>query len=134
MATINQFNCYVKGLSHPSYYPVISNISAVVSRNSVTITWTTDVASTSQVAFGINQNKDQRSPYDSTLVTSHSVTITGLQFSTVYFFNVQSYNIDSLTISQQNVFITGVPIANYILMEDGTYILLEDGTRIVTEQ
>lgn len=134
MATIHQFDGPPKHVPHGSYYPLISNISALVTNNSVVITWITDVPSTSQVAFGINQNKDQKSPYNKTLVTSHSVTITGLQFSTVYFFNVQSYNIDSLTISQQNIFITGTAVANYIQLEDGTYMLLEDGTRIVTEQ
>ena len=135
MATIDQFNCYHKRITRQSFYPVITNIVATVfNRNSVLITWTTDVPSTSQVAFGINQNKDQKSPYDSTYVTSHSVTITGLLFSTVYFYNVQSYNIDSLTISPQNVFITDAPVANYLQLEDGTYILLEDGTRIILEQ
>lgn len=135
MATIDQFNNYHKRISRQSFYPVITNIVATVfNRNSVLITWTTDVPSTSQGAFGTNQNKDQRSPYDSTLVTSHSVTITGLLFSTVYFYDVQSYNVDSLTISPQNVFITGASPANYIQLEDGSYILLEDGTRIITEQ
>lgn len=135
MATIDQFNYYHKTITRGSFYPVISNISAVVfNLNNVLITWTTDVPSTSQVAYGTNQNKDLRSPYDSTYVTSHSVTILNLLYSTVYFYDVQSYNIDSLTISPQNVFITGAPLANYIQLEDGTYILLEDGTRIVTEQ
>lgn len=124
---------YHKHLIHPSNYPVITNLAWVVSGVNVTITWTTDVASTSQVAFGTNQNKDQRSPYDSTLVTSHSVTLSGLLPNTVYFFNVQSFNIDSITISQQDVFITGSLANQFILLEDGTYMLLEDGTKIILE-
>lgn len=125
---------YRKHPPHPSYYPVITNILWVVNGTSATITWTTDVFSTSQVAYGINQNKDQKSPYNSTLVISHSVTLINLKPSTVYFFNVQSYNIDSLTISQQNVFITGSGAGNFMQLEDGTYILLEDGTKIILEQ
>lgn len=134
MATINEFGCNYKHRAHPSYYPTITNIQVIVNMNSAIITWTTDFSSTSQVAFGINQNKDQRSAYDSSLTTSHSVTLNGLQFSTVYFFNVQSYNIDSLTISPQNVFITGSASVNYLLLEDGTYVLLEDGEKIPLEQ
>lgn len=126
--------CYRKHPPHKSYYPVVSNILAVVAGNAVTITWNTDVASTSQVAYGTNQNKDLRSLYDSSLVTSHSVVLNNLRYSTVYFFNVQSYNIDSLTISVQNSFITGTGIAAYLQMEDGSFVLLEDGSRIILEQ
>jgi hypothetical protein len=115
---------------HSSVYPVITNIAWVPSSNSAIITWTTDVASSSQVAYGSNQNKDQRSPYDPTPVTSHSVVLTGLTNGVVYFFNVQSFFFDSLSISVQNAFIT---TGGLILMDDGTFILQEDATKILTE-
>ncbi len=132
MATINQFDGPPKHAPHLSLYPVISNIRAVVSGNTATITWITDIPSTSQAAYGRNQNKDLRSPYDSTLVTSHSVVLSNLDFLALYFFNVQSFFFDSLSISPQNTFFTGSS-GNFLELEDGTYILLEDGTKIPLE-
>jgi len=119
---------------HASLYPIISNIAWNVNGTTVTITWTTDVASTSQVAYGTNQNKDLRSPYDSTMVTSHSVTLSGLNVLIPYYFNVQSFYFDSLSISQQYSFTTGAAFPLFIRLEDGTYMLLEDGSKVLTEQ
>jgi hypothetical protein len=70
--------------------PVISNIQVInITETSVTITWDTDEESTSVVNYGLTSSyTDQES--DSALVTSHSVTITGLTAGTTYHFSVTS--------------------------------------------
>ena len=71
--------------------PVISAVTtATVTSSTATITWTTDKASNSQVAYGTTANYGTLSPLNTTLVTSHSVTLTGLAASTTYYYQVQS--------------------------------------------
>jgi parallel beta-helix repeat protein len=69
-------------------------ISAVVAGNitssGATITWTTNVGATSQVNYGTTASYGQSSALDSSLVTSHSVALTGLTASTLYHFQVKS--------------------------------------------
>src|SRR5689334_10163464 len=67
--------------------PNISNVVAnVVSPTSVTITWTTDTATTSQVDFGTTVSYGSSSPTSSSMVTSHSVTLTSLTSGVTYHF------------------------------------------------
>jgi hypothetical protein len=56
----------------------------------VTITWTTDVPADSQVQYGPTATYGSTTPLDRTLVTGHSVTITGLARRTLYAFQVLS--------------------------------------------
>jgi len=70
--------------------PVISNVVATVtSSTSVTITWTTDEPATSWVNYGATSSYGTVVG-DSTLATSHSVIITGLDEGTTYHFDVES--------------------------------------------
>jgi hypothetical protein len=71
--------------------PVISGVApGAVTSSSATITWITDKASNSQVAYGTSSAYGLLSPLDTTLTTSHSVTLTGLAASTTYYYQVQS--------------------------------------------
>jgi hypothetical protein len=70
--------------------PVISNVLARPGPGRVTITWRTDVPADSQVQYGLTTNYGSATSVDRTLVTSHSVTITGLTRKTPYFFQVLS--------------------------------------------
>jgi len=64
--------------------PVISSVSSgTPNATSVTITWTTDEASTSVVNYGLTAGYGS-SASDAAYVTSHSLTITGLSASTTY--------------------------------------------------
>jgi hypothetical protein len=120
---------FKKGPCGTSNYPIISNVA--ISQLGV-VTWTTDIASTSQVHYGTTPNLGPYSPYDATLVTSHSVTLSDLVAGTLYYIKVQSFYLDSLSISDLYTFIYN-PVTGDILLEDGTYILLEDGTKIAVE-
>jgi len=71
--------------------PVISAVAASnITSSGVTITWTTNVAATSQVDYGTTANYGQSSTLNSALQTSHSVSLTGLAASTLYHYRVDS--------------------------------------------
>ena len=71
--------------STPAPAPVISAVtSASVTGTSATITWTTDQASSSQVEYGTTAGYGSLSTLNSALMTSHSVTLTGLTPGTTY--------------------------------------------------
>ena len=73
--------------------PVISSVAtSALTSSSVTITWTTDQASSSQVNYGTTASYGSSSALNSSLVTSHSVTLTGLTAGTTYYFDVVSAN------------------------------------------
>ncbi len=101
-------NMYVRdfalGATNP---PVISNVqSSNVTGSSATITWTTDASSDSQVQYGLTTSYGQSSTLDTSAVTQHSVTLTGLQQSTTYHFRVRSANAYGTTYSSDYTFTT----------------------------
>ncbi len=70
--------------------PVISNVEVVnITTTSATVTWTTDEAADSTVSYGETTSYDS-SESDSSLVTSHSITLTDLTPGTTYDFQVLS--------------------------------------------
>jgi len=89
-------------------YPIISNI--VVSDTtpvSVTITWQTDELSDSQIEYGETSSYGSETTRNSTLVTNHSVEITGLNPGKEYHFRVKSRNeYNKLGMSSDNTFVT----------------------------
>ncbi|HEV8337735.1 MAG TPA: fibronectin type III domain-containing protein [Candidatus Polarisedimenticolia bacterium] len=72
--------------------PVISaTASAGVTTSGATITWTTNEASSSQVAYRAQGSGTYtNTSLNSSLVTSHSVTLSGLNAATVYEYHVMS--------------------------------------------
>ena len=102
------------GLSLPPYSMTVLNwstsatapaISAVrasaITQTSATINWTTDEPSTSQV-----QGSGFTTVSSSTLVTNHSLTLTGLTAGTAYNFTVTSVNSGSLSANSSSSFTT----------------------------
>jgi len=71
--------------------PSISNITPTnITSNSATITWQTNEPSTSLVKYGTSPGDYTLQKYDSSPVTSHSITLTDLSADTTYYFVVNS--------------------------------------------
>jgi hypothetical protein len=88
--------------------PNITAILATVTGTSVTITWTTDDLSDSQVAYSTDMSYGTSTTIDPTLTQSHSVTISSLIASQGYHYVVKSRNTATLLrVSPDNTFTTG---------------------------
>src|SRR3990172_852261 len=71
--------------------PVISGVSTSnITNSGATITWNTDEASTSQIEYGTTTSYGSSTTIDNNMVTSHSVTVSGLLSWTTYHFKVKS--------------------------------------------
>jgi hypothetical protein len=74
--------------------PSVINITNVrvssVDSTAITVLWDTDVPSTSQVQYGEDPTYGSMSSLSGTLVTSHSVRLTGLRADTGYHYQVMS--------------------------------------------
>jgi hypothetical protein len=78
--------------------PVISQIvTSQVTTTSATVSWTTDIPSSSQVLYGTSPTYNQSTTLDPTQVTGHRQTLTGLTPGTTYHFAVQSTGSNSNT-------------------------------------
>jgi hypothetical protein len=88
--------------------PTISGVGVNgISTTGAAVTWTTDVAATSQVEYGTTTGYGNLTALDSTMVTSHTVTLTGLSINTVYHYRVRSKNSSGVeSISGDAVFST----------------------------
>jgi chitodextrinase len=90
--------------------PAISGIaSSAVTSSSATITWITDEVSNSQVEYGTTVSYGSASALNSSLTTSHSLSLSGLSASTLYHYRVKSSDASgNLAISNDQTFITSV--------------------------
>lgn len=70
--------------------PTITSISVNASSISSVVTWTTNEGATTQVKYGTTSNLGSNTTEDTTLSTSHSVTVSGLTASTTYYYQVVS--------------------------------------------
>ncbi len=87
--------------------PIISGVMSSPGSTSVTISWTTDEASDSQVEYGLTQGYGNSTTLDSSLTTSHSVAITGLDTNTTHYFRVRSKDASgNIAYSSLNTFTT----------------------------
>ena len=82
--------------------PIIENVaSSDITYGSATITWDTDESSDSVVNYGKTTALGS-SESDATMVTSHSITLTELSASTMYYYEVQSTDARSNTAVDDN--------------------------------
>jgi hypothetical protein len=88
--------------------PVISGItSSNLTGSGAVITWSTNEPATSHVGYGTTTDYGLSTTLDSTLVTSHSVALTGLAASTPYHYRVKSTDASGNTaVSGDNTFTT----------------------------
>ncbi len=73
--------------------PVISDITASATGTSAIISWTTDEPATGKVVFSTSALADALNPgsvVDSATTTAHSMELTGLTASTLYYYMVES--------------------------------------------
>ena len=106
-----------RGYTPPPTFDIIDEVvNCGLGSGQTTITWTTDLPTTSRIIYGTAPNPNPTSPanygyaytagYDGALVTSHSVTVTGLTDGQSYYFrpvselkNLEVYG-DELTCGQ----------------------------------
>jgi hypothetical protein len=89
--------------------PVLSSILASVTTTTATITWTTDEASSSSVSYGSTDSYGSTTTEidTSTRVTSHNVTISGLNCASMYHYKVISKDLAGNTsVANDNTFTT----------------------------
>ncbi|MBW8042178.1 MAG: hypothetical protein FVQ85_19565 [Planctomycetes bacterium] len=110
LAVSEILDLYNEGTTPDTNAPVISNVqTSNVTASQATITWNTDEASNSQVEYGLDTNYGSATNLDSSLVTSHSVLLTGLSQSTAYHFRVKSADTSgNESTSGDNTFTTSV--------------------------
>src|SRR5262249_21603389 len=93
--------------------PVLSAITAsALTATSATITWTSNQASASQVDYGLTTTYGSSTALNTSPVTSHSQSLTGLTSATVYHYRVRSENAQlQETVSGDFTFTTaGAPV------------------------
>lgn len=79
------------GVQAPTKPPVISGVSSSsIKTTSAVISWSTDEGSTSQVDYGTSISYGNSSQLVNSAVTSHSVTLSGLNANTQYHFRGKS--------------------------------------------
>src|SRR5438876_1492813 len=105
--------------------PVISAVqSANVGRNAATITWTTNVAGSSQVDYGPSTSYGSSSVLDASLSTAHTVVLSGLNAATQYHYRVLSADsAGNLSASGDFTFMTtspfcDLPVTNRVACEN----------------
>ncbi|HEX3082150.1 MAG TPA: hypothetical protein VHQ86_02765 [Candidatus Saccharimonadia bacterium] len=82
---------YVRIDNPPPPQLQVSNVRVSnVGTDRVTVLWDSNLASTSEVDYGLDSSYGQSTPTDSNLVTSHSVLISGLTASMAYHYVVTS--------------------------------------------
>jgi hypothetical protein len=80
-------------LSQKPKAPTISGVSvSSITSSSATVSWTTDQPSTTQIQYGTTAGYGKTTNLNSTLVTRHSQTMSGLSSGTRYHFRVLSKN------------------------------------------
>lgn len=112
---------YAKGGSVPppivdTTTPIISSISASgVTQNSANVSWSTNENSDTQVEYGTTLSYGQSTTLNSSLITSHTASLSGLIANTTYNYRVKSKDAaGNLAVSANQTFTTsasvGVPV------------------------
>jgi hypothetical protein len=88
---------YTWTITAPPQPPVLTGVVVTPSVNRATIVWTTTVASDSRIDYGTSASSLSASVSNSSMVTSHSLTITGLTAGRTYYFRLRSRDAGGLS-------------------------------------
>src|SRR5262249_34537603 len=94
-------------LPHPGPQILTGPTEGSIQPHQVAISWTTDVNSTSKVDYGLTANYELGAVSDNTPVTSHAITLTGLNPATIFHYRVESANQNGNTQSGDHLFCSG---------------------------
>jgi hypothetical protein len=86
--TYRSSNYWVDVVFTDNVPPVISSATVATSGTAAVLTWTTNEPSTSRVDYGTAADTLGSSSSDPAMVTSHSITLTGLAPSTTYYYRI----------------------------------------------
>src|SRR5260370_4147049 len=89
-ATANAANYWVDLVFVDNVPPVISALAVAPASTTATITWSTNKASDSRVDYATSPSSLTQSAANASLVTAHSISLTGLTAGTVYYYRVTS--------------------------------------------
>lgn len=89
--------------------PVISSVASTTTTSAATITWNTNEGATSQVEYGQTTGYGSTTTLDQNLVTSHSVSLSGLNATTTYHFRVQSKDASNNVATSADTSFTTLP-------------------------
>lgn len=95
--------------------PQVTAISAVPTDSSVTLTWTTNVAATSAVNWGVGTDTSHYIPDNGIFTTSHSVVISAISHNTIYSFYASGHDqygnaYQSSTVMVRTLLLTSVTV------------------------
>jgi hypothetical protein len=112
----------------------ISAVTATTSTTTATITWTTAVPANSQITYGATTSYGSSSALNSTLVTTHSATLTSLTAGTTYHYRVLSADsTGALVTGLDNVF-TAPAAAISVSLSPTTATVASGGTEQFSAQ
>ena len=98
--------------------PVISSISTSnITSSGATISWTTNEPADTQVEYGLTTAYGSQTTLVTTLLTSHTATLTGLSASTLYHYRVKSKDAAGNLLVSPNFTFTTAPAAGPVLPE-----------------
>ncbi|MGQ0644992.1 MAG: fibronectin type III domain-containing protein [Elusimicrobiota bacterium] len=91
LAVSGNFTFTTSGATADTTAPTISSVAAgSITSNSATITWTTNEASDSQVQYGTTTAYGSATAINTSMVTAHSMALSGLQAGKTYNYRVKS--------------------------------------------
>lgn len=94
--------------------PVISSIASSTSARHATVTWTSDEGADSKVAYGVSSGTYNTSTSSVPSVSSHSITLTSLSPSTLYYYVVVSADASGNIATSTEKILTTTAILTYL--------------------
>ena len=98
--------------------PTLTNLNVTPKVSTAEIRWSTNEASTTEVAYGLSASDLNLTSRNIELVTSHLATLTGLTPSTTYYYSIRSRDAAGNLVSSPAASFTTLATAPYLLVDD----------------